>query len=244
MDFSSFLYRRLARFLPCELRFEHARIKIRTKYDIASFGDVFLHPFYWRMFEFLDRPPESILDLGANCGHFTLLAEACAHAKFPQASPRYVLVEPNPKLQSIIRRNLTETGVIDRCKIMQGLVGRRAGEAALQVNDKNFLSSSIEKERQNNHSPLVRLPFVNPFEAAADGPIDVLKIDIEGSEYTFLESFKEELKRVRLLMGEFHSSDPAKNQRVIETLRETGLQLVPPSLTHAGFQLMVFRRDS
>jgi hypothetical protein len=94
--FSAFLYPRLVSWITCEvLSLGRQTLALDSKYQTNSLEDVFCHPFYWQLFGWLPRATELILDLGAQCGHFSLLAE-----------PAYILIEPNPKLVKVIRRNL------------------------------------------------------------------------------------------------------------------------------------------
>jgi hypothetical protein len=100
MSIPFFLYRRLGRWITCEFNlFEHQfKISLSNKYEVASFQDVFCHPFYWQMFRWLDKPPKLIVDCGGHCGHFSILADICIRSKFDSSNTEYILVEPNPHL--------------------------------------------------------------------------------------------------------------------------------------------------
>ena len=54
--------------------------------------------------------------------------------------------------------------------------------------------------------------------------IDLLKMDIEGAEYSVIENFLQEKISIRCLCVEFHEAE--KNQRIVRLLQENGFDLV------------------
>src|SRR5215211_4528271 len=107
-----FVYRRLARFAPCVLPSVGAgRIVLRDKGVVASARDVFLSAHYWRLFEFLDEPPKLVVDLGAHCGHFTVLLHLVITERFGHDHAKYHLVEAVPSLVRKARKTLQEAGL-------------------------------------------------------------------------------------------------------------------------------------
>ena len=111
----SFLYRRLARWITCEVKLlgQHP-LALDNKFQVNSLQDVFCHPFYWQLYNWLPEPPRLVVDLGAHCGHFSMLADVCFRTQFGAVDPEYLLVEPNPKLTPVIRRNLQKSGLCTR----------------------------------------------------------------------------------------------------------------------------------
>lgn len=72
MSIPFFLYRRLSRWITCEFKLKkHSKIALKNKYEIASFKDVFCHPFYWQVFHWVHEPPKLVVDCGAHCSHFS-----------------------------------------------------------------------------------------------------------------------------------------------------------------------------
>src|ERR1700722_4385814 len=115
MHWRYFLYRRLSRWVTYEVRlWDDAWLSLRGKYDAASFSDVFCDPFYWQASNYIDPAPRLVVDCGANCGHFTILAEKCIRARYGASDARFVLIEPNPLLMKTLSRNLGDTGLTDR----------------------------------------------------------------------------------------------------------------------------------
>ncbi|CAN5450701.1 hypothetical protein BH10PLA1_BH10PLA1_21000 [soil metagenome] len=242
VNWNSFLYRRLARWITYQVRlWEGATLLLDSKYQAASFNDVFCDPFYWQVYNYIDPAPKWVVDCGANCGHFALLVEKCIRARHGSSSCRYLLIEPNPLLQDTIGRNLRSSRMAERCVVEQKLCGSsEKGSARLWVNPKNFLASSFEPA-----------PGAKPYEVAYvdlnkigdGGPIDLMKVDIEGGEFELVRSNRDALRRVKTLMLELHGSDVALHEELFSTLAEVGLRpVLPIRKDHSGFQLIVFRR--
>src|SRR5437879_3008353 len=97
LKIKSFLYRRFARFVACTLAFEGGgSLALESKHEVASFQDVFCNAFYWNVVGYIQSPYDLIVDCGANCGHFSLLVDACIRARWGFSAARYIAVEPNP----------------------------------------------------------------------------------------------------------------------------------------------------
>src|SRR5271169_5785656 len=108
----AFLYRRLAAWITCELKLlgQHP-LFLDSKFQVNSLQDVFCHPFYWQVFRWLKSPPRLVVDLGAHCGHFSMLADMCFRIQFSKSETEFLLLEPNPELVPVIERNLQRSGL-------------------------------------------------------------------------------------------------------------------------------------
>lgn len=240
-SFRAFLYRRLARWITCEVHLlgRHT-LALDSKYQTNSLQDVICHPFYWQLFGWLPHPPELVVDLGAHCGHFSMLADTCFQIQFSKSEPEYILVEPNPNLIKVIHRNLQRSGLCQRHLVHQGLVGGpRTGSATLWVSPKNFLSASLNPGLQTKG---MAAQFFD-LESLANGRrIDLLKVDIEGAEFEFVDQYPELVGRVQALMIEIHDASESKQQRLYAQLQSSGLRLKAPPIEHSGYRLAMFQR--
>lgn len=240
MSVRSFLYRRLARLITAEFRLpQGGAVSLQSRFDVASFQDVFCSPFYWRMFEVLKERPSLVVDLGAHCGHATILADQCIRTKFGRSADEYLLVEANPSLIGIIRRNIDFAGLGEKARIHHGLVGQRSGTGTLHIHPKNFLTSSVTGQFGGTPQPI---PYVD-LEALVGGRrIDLLKMDIEGSEYTVAEVYPELLGRVGVMFLELHEAEPGRQAEFLATLRDGGLKPVSEAIPSCGQQLLILSR--
>lgn len=236
----SFLYRRFARFVTCEVKLpgEHP-LALDNKFQVNSLQDVFCHPFYWQLYTWLDRAPKLVVDLGAHCGHFSMLADVCVRLRFENAGPEYVLVEPNPDLIPVIQRNLRKSGLCARHVLKQGLIGARAGTATLWVSPRNYLSASLEPGAATRG---IEANYFDLEELIGDREVDLLKVDIEGAEYALAANYPEFLKRVGKVMIEIHSASAPQQRDLLDALRQAGLQPAANPVNHGHYQLAMFER--
>jgi FkbM family methyltransferase len=241
MRLKAFLYRRLAHLITCELELpNNGRVTLENKYEVASFQDVFCHPFYWQLFQLINEPPNLVVDCGAHCGHFTILADICFRSKFNVVNTEYVLIEPNPYLLAVIRKNITDANISMRSQIIPGLLGSTQGHDTLWVNPKNYLSASLQpSEGAKPH----QVPYINLLETIGDRAIDVMKIDIEGGEYNFISENPQILQKVNLLLLELHQDSETKQNKLLKTLASAGLYANEKPLQSHNHQLIIFQRQ-
>jgi len=235
---SGFLYRRLSQWVPCVFQqVGTGGLSLRGKYEIASFRDVFMSSNYWRMFDHLVEPPKLIVDLGAHCGHFSVLCNICILERFGEDRANYILVEALPKLVQTIRRTISEVGLENQARIIQGVVGRKSGDAFFQRKQKNLLASKASFHKGSDSDQVLRyidLDQVIPQHQA----IDVLKIDIEGSEYDLLRNYESLFRRAKLVLIETHG--PIDERVEIEQqLEKIGLVQISTAIVRASESLLI-----
>lgn len=173
------------------------------KYEIASFRDVFMSSNYWRLFDQLTEPPKLIVDLGAHCGHFSILCNTCILERFGEDHASYILVEALPKLIQRIQRGIFEVGLEHQAKIIQGVVGRKSGDAFFRRRSENLLASKASFQKVSHSDQILQyidLDQVIP----PNQSIDILKIDIEGSEYDLFLNYESLFRRAKLVLIETH----------------------------------------
>jgi FkbM family methyltransferase len=151
-----------------------------------------------------------IVDLGANVG-FSLL-HWLHH--FPQA--RIVAWEPLPSHLEQIRRNLALNGWQDRVELHAAAAGPAVG--MLRLTDEGT-SAQVREDGA------IAVPVEDVFEQLGGGPIDLLKVDIEGAEYPILADPRFAALQVGAAVMEWHGrADPdADLAFCIERLGALGL---------------------
>ena len=239
MPSQGFLYRRVARLLPCV--FPHVGngvLTLRSKYDIASVRDVFFSMHYWRAFEHLAAPPRLVVDLGAHCGHFSLLCHLAVLEKFGTDAADYFLVEALPRLLPQIRRVVDEAGFLDQVKIVQGLVGKREGVASFATDPRNLLASHAQDAPAQGAAQKLSYLDLNKILPAGQ-TIDVLKIDIEGSEFDLLENYPQLFQTARLILAEVHGPS-ARQIEFEQKLAALGLAPLSPPIVKESERLVLY----
>lgn len=242
MSLNSFIYRRLAPWITCEFKIaENLQIRLQNKYEIASFKDVFCHPFYWQVFQWVEKAPNLVVDCGAHCGHFSILADLCFRSKFGVSNTHYILIEPNPYLQQIIRKNIKDATIEHRSKLMQGLLGVKSGDGLLWVNSKNYLASGLHQTIGSKPYPV---PYINLSEIVGSRTIDLLKIDIEGGEFDFVRGNLHLMRQVNLIFMEMHAGPEKIHLELLKELKSIGLSMAAEPLDYNGQKLIILNRNS
>jgi FkbM family methyltransferase len=129
-----------------------------------------------------------VLDLGANVGVFSV----CLRWLRPAAS--VLAVEPDPDNLRLLRENTASLGP-ERFRILDAAVGGRPGEALLGGN-----TSDGRRILQDGDVAVNMVPLADLLRE----PVDLLKMDIEGSEVAALKSAGEALRRVERAVVEYH----------------------------------------
>lgn len=240
MSINFYLYRRLSRWITCELNLPgKSKIALHNKYEVASFQDVFCHPFYWRVYDWIHDPPKLVIDCGANCGHFSILSDLCLRAKFGSSNTEYILIEPNPFLIPLIHKNISDAELSDRVEVKQAILGNKLGYSTLWVNSKNYLTSSLHPTK--GAQPHI-VEYLDLLKVARDRKIDLLKIDIEGGEFEFVRSNLDLLTQVNLIFMELHQAPQEMHEEIFASLKLVGLHLATKPIESNGQKLVIFHR--
>jgi FkbM family methyltransferase len=146
-------------------------------------------PFETQVFLSLLEKGMRVVDIGANIGYYALLA-----ARAVGQTGRVYAFEPTPRTYELLCQNVKANG-FDNVVTVQKAVANRSGTARLYLdrnNAVNTLSSSLERRG----SLEVEVVTLDQYFARSTVPIDVLKMDIEGSEPLALEGMADLLKRI------------------------------------------------
>lgn len=194
------------------------QIRLDELTDLKAFWQIFLR----RVYRVLpgDRV---ILDLGANIGVFTLFAARCAQYA------RVFSVEPFPATFSRLIANVRDHNLDGRVKCLNfaatGTDGTRVMPDASVPSQRRALASSA----YGRSGTEVRGKTLAALLDENDLPqIDLLKIDIEGSEYEVLLSTPQEtLRRIRRIAMEYHGDcAPYSKRQLFDHLCQAGFTVM------------------
>jgi len=203
-------------------------VRVESRAEWLIFNDIFVERNYDAPIKAALRAangtgPLQVLDLGANVGYFTVRVLDEAARQHPEGLPIEVhLVEASRRLCGELARRLGRPSRPEvRLQIVHGLVGKREGEGALYESDYHIGNSlTPDPGAAKSIVPYVDLTGVKPGE----GPIHLLKCDVEGAEEEFLASYPELLDRVAVGVIELHHLR-CDTKRCIRLLEERGFVL-------------------
>lgn len=185
-----------------------------------------------------DRP--RIIDCGANIGMAVVFFKAYA----PGATITAIEADPSTfrRLQALVAANqMTDVTVINAA------VGDADGEVTFYTGTGDgSLTASVDPRLAGGGAQRVRALRVS---SIVDGPIEFLKLDVEGAEYAVVRDLDRtgRLSLIRELVVECHASDqPDDVGRLIATLERNGMTVSTRS-ENASAQMVVLhaeRRDA
>ncbi len=169
--------------------------------DTAAFifGEIFIYPTYERPGFPSVKSGETIVDLGANIGIFTLRCEYLA------PGVRVYAVEPDPGTFAQLHENVRRNGLESSIKIYNLAISDSAEPLYLEPT-KHSGHRSLGHTPQGNPIPAMTLDAF--FSHAGIDHCDLLKIDTEGAEIAIVEGAARDFwPRVERLAIEFHHND-------------------------------------
>jgi FkbM family methyltransferase len=154
-------------------------------------------------------PPRTVLDVGANCGLFSLLA---AHY-FPAA--RIHAYEPNPRVFTYASRNLAHLGV----NVFSAGIGSRSGWANLVDCSESILAQATPADDGE-----IRIVSLAEAIERLGGGVDLLKLDCEGAEWDIFQA-KDAFQKVRIIRMEYHLDSEHETDELRAQTSKLGFRL-------------------
>ncbi len=175
----------------------------------TQINEIFLDEDYY--FE-TGRERPVILDCGAHIG----LATHYFKRLHPQA--RVVAFEPAPDTFQMLSRNIHALG-LEGVQLHQVALGGADGVADFHLSRDYPMANSLTTRRHQFGDTLETVQVeVRRLSSFLDGPVDFLKLDIEGSEQEVLAECGDALRRVHHLFIEIHLGEPGQGDRLLAIL--------------------------
>ena len=176
-------------------------------------------PYVWDIFRrVLDSTPGMVVDVGANLGYFSLMAAALGR--------RVVAFEPMQRnvarFASSIARN---PGFAERITLYQNAVAHESGRsvALRATHSSNYGNGQVVRDGDGDRAATVRLDDI-----LASLPIALIKLDVEGMEFSALDGARRLLQSgmVRHIVLEWSEATSANAEcparRALHTLSGLG----------------------
>ena len=164
-------------------------------------------------YELLDLVTDGpFVDVGAHIGTVALAV------LLDNPSATAILVEPFAENVAMCRQTLEANGLTDRAVVVKGAVGTNVIRYGTTEDDRYIGNIGTHRGKTIR----TRLLSLAQLVKMAGGAIDVLKLDCEGGEWSFLAS--PALRDVRMVLGEWHGhvegSGPDALRRLLEPTHE------------------------
>jgi FkbM family methyltransferase len=183
------------------------RVILRSYADWCSYNEIFVNDEYTRPIResvASGASPLRVLDLGANFGYFALKLADVFLQERPSDELVVWMVEASPTVCAELRHRMESSQARMKWTVTHGLVGKRTGTARLNIareDNQNF----VGQPDGSGAGGTLEVRYVDLAALVGDAPvIDLIKCDIEGSEFDLIESYPDLLARTTRLVVEFH----------------------------------------
>jgi FkbM family methyltransferase len=219
--------------LDCVLRSGlHAQIRNRADWEI--YNEVFVNGEYDVPIRYtLDKHdrdrPLVVVDLGGNVGYFALrCADECIMRGIGDKLS-LIVVEGAPLMFRELERRLCGQPLLrNKIRLLNGLAGRKEGDAYISGSHLHYSNIASAESKPGSS----RAAFIDLDKQLAQFPsIDLIKCDIEGSEFDFIDNYETLLRKTRAAVFELH-----RFGRNLEEARN--------KLSHYGFNRRLLLRDT
>lgn len=195
-------------------------------YEFAElYEEIFCHHAYGIH---LPEKEPVIIDCGANVGF------AAVYFKLLHPGARLLCYEPNPRIFPMLEANLKAAGASDAVCV-QAACGEAAGEVELHL---EWLSHGVNVGNVfGNETEVISVPQ-EAVSSRIEGPVDLLKIDVEGAEHAVMRDLVSsgKIQQVRRMALEYHhllAGQPPQMGALLHTLEQQGFSYhltakVPP----------------
>ncbi len=226
--------------LPYDARFrDRLTILLEEFYDLETLWQIYFHKVYD-----VRRTDTCIVDAGANIGLFCCWAARVA----PQS--RIFAIEPFPKTFKRLELNLRRNSLEQRVQCLNLALSRDAGIVTMSESGLPSQNFRVLTEDESETKPGVKVnavPLSQIITSLPSEQIDLLKIDIEGSEYEVLLSTPpSQFARVDRLSVEYHETrlgECYSKYQLIDHLQGSGFALTGNSRGNHSYGLLHFGRS-
>lgn len=186
----------------------------------------------------IDKPNPVIIDAGAHVGLATLYFKQI----WPQA--QITCIEPHPAARQYLKENVWQNR-LENIAVIEAALSDQAGERTFYFDqtEAQWLSAAGFTEGAWNHqqqSQSITVPTIT-LDSIINGPVDYLKMDIEGAEVQVLTACRH-LRHIHQLVVELHPESPHKASPLVKFL-EKHSYTVSVTKTHYGLsRLHALRR--
>ena len=198
--------------------------KENSVYSLDIYMELFRERHHGKMPSFLPKKNNVIIDLGANEGYSVLKTKEIA----PKS--KTIAVEPNSTAFRILKKNV-EANNLKNVILVNKAVTSRNGKISFEVVKGRSEVGAVnvyKKFRRKDRLKKITVSSITLEELCKKykvDKIDLLKMDVEGSEVDILKSSKNILPKIKKSIIEYHLAQRTKD-RVIKLMVKNNFKLV------------------
>jgi FkbM family methyltransferase len=223
----------LSAFAPFETALRDGNsYRLEEYYDLETLWQVYFHRVYH-----LESTDRVIVDAGANIGLFSCFAAAT----LPEC--RVYSVEPFPPTYKRLERHVQSNGLSYRIQCFQTALAGASGYVAMAAEGGASQMVRVIKvdalengsnESENNATAVAEdtieveaITLGGFLNRLNEQPVDLLKMDIEGSEYeVLLAAQPHDLDRVKRINVEYHAKQGFAKRDIVKHLTQCGFHMI------------------
>ncbi len=199
-----------------------ASLRVSTRGEVKVFWEVFVHQCYrvW-------PDCNTVIDAGANIGAFSVWAAQ----HLPSAL--ILALEPHPETYAKLQHNLTANGLGDRAQAFHGALAAQSGKRSLDGEPESQRRSLIAADQATESAGSIQVSSITLTDLLDKynlPQVDLLKMDIEGSEWEVLHltpvSTFRRIRRLQFEYHEVHARFGYSRDALFQYLRSAGYKLL------------------
>lgn len=207
--------------------------------DIVSGG--YEAPLPMMMMASLVRTEGFFIDVGANTGLYSIMAAVISPGK------KVIAFEPLPAIIPTLRRNIRINLLESVIDVREIALSNRPGVATLHIPDPSHglletsasLEADFKVQEQNSGAETIEVEVSTLDSLDIRGPIAVIKVDIEGHEYAFLDGARSTISRERpiVFIEVLNTPQRARLGRLAQEMSYINFRLRPDLAIHDGGEI-------
>jgi FkbM family methyltransferase len=180
--------------------------------DIRLFSEIVMKDCYGSFLESIEYP-QTICDLGCNCGFFSLYLEEMRRELYSNLNiPKVLMLDANPIYVDDVNRSIVANNLEDYFFVKHGLVGPRDTAQQFSISKSPARSSTLMQYAAEKKLTLASINLDAISQTFFPNGMDLLKIDIEGAEKYFFLDWGNFLKKAKYIIIEYHEFSVSYNE--------------------------------
>lgn len=163
-----------------------------------SFSEIFIQQEYANYLP--NEPISRILDIGAHYGYFSLWIQS----KYPEREIHSLMIEPSPKCIRSLENLVNQPQFKGRFAFLQKAVNAIDIEKT-EFYDRSHMRASTLADSKNETSVEIETLKPDDVYKSSPPPYDLIKCDIEASEWELINHYSRLLQDAQYLLLEWHS---------------------------------------